>query len=88
MDRDWKAQIAGCFSSEDCKFASQFCDAQRARDMLIDALRQGVEYEEFCTTIKNWLCGRLVSANPSVAKDRVKNEMKKVRKLASYFSES
>ena len=84
MNSNWKEQIAGCFS-EDRKFASQDCDIERARNMLIDALQQGAEYGEFCTAIKTWLRGQLLTANPEVAKERIKTEMRKVRKLSTYF---
>lgn len=83
--KNWEEQIAGCFSVEDRKFASQYCDIQRAKEMLIEALQQGVGYKEYCTAIKDWLRGQLVNANPKVAKERLKSEMKKVRKLSSYF---
>lgn len=83
--KNWEEQIAGCFSVEDRKFASQYCDIQRAKEMLIAALQQGVGYKEYCTAIKDWLRGQLVNANPKVAKERLKSEMKKVRKLSSYF---
>ena len=82
---NWEKQIAGCFSVEDRKFVSQYCDIQRAKEMLIAALQQGVGYKEYCTAIKDWLRGQLVNVNPKVAKERLKSEMKKVRKLSSYF---
>ena len=83
--KNWEEQIAGCFSVAGCQFASQDRDIQRAKEMLIAALQQGVGYKEYCTAIKDWLRGQLVNANPKVAKERLKSEMKKVRKLSSYF---
>jgi hypothetical protein len=83
--KNWENQIAGCFSVVDCKFASQYYDVERAREMLIAALQQGVGYKEFCKAIRKWLRDQLATANSQVAKDRLKIEMKKVRKLASYF---
>ena len=82
---NWEECIAGCFSVGDREFASHDCDIQRAREMLIAALQQGVGYKEFCMRIKNWLSGQLVNANPHVAKKRLEDEMRKVRKLATYF---
>lgn len=55
---NWEECIAGCFSVGDRKFASHDCDIQRAREMLIAALQQGVGYKEFCMRIKNWLSGQ------------------------------
>ena len=81
---NWEKYIVGCFS-EDRKFASQGHDIQRAQEMLITALQQGVGYKEYCTTIKDWLRGQLANANPHVAKKRLEDEMKKVRKLSTYF---
>lgn len=81
---NWEECIAGCFS-EDCKFASQGHDIQRTQEMLITALQQGVGYKEYCTAIKDWLRGQLVKANSQVAKERLEEEMKKVRKLSTYF---
>lgn len=83
--KNWEKQIAGCFGVEDRKFASQYCDIERAKEMLIAALQQGVGYKEYCNAIKDWLRGQLVNVNPKVAKERLKSEMKKVRKLSSYF---
>ena len=82
--KNWKEYIAGCFS-EDRKFASQGHDIQRAKEMLIAVLEQGVGYKEYCTVIKDWLRGQLVNANSQVAKERLETEMKKVRKLSTYF---
>ena len=82
---NWEECIAGCFTVGDCKFASHDCDIQRAKEMLITALQQGVRYNEFCEAIKDWLRGQLVNANSQVAKERLEEEMKKVRKLATYF---
>ena len=50
--KNWEKQIAGCFNVEDCKFADHDCDIERAKEMLIAALLQGVGYKEFCATIK------------------------------------
>ena len=85
--KNWTEQIAGCFSAEDRTFASHDCEIQRAKKMLIAALQQGVGYKEYCNAIKDWLHGQLVNTNPKVAKERLKSEMKKVRKLSSYFQQ-
>lgn len=82
---NWRELIPGCFGVGDRLFASQHCDIQRAREMLIAALLQGVGYKEFCTAIKDWLHGQLVNANAQIAKERLKTEMRKVRKLSTYF---
>ena len=82
---DWKKQIKGCFGTTDHKFANHPSDRQRAAKMLDSAIKQGVSYKEYCKEIKKWLLKKLKNADPQTAKDLMKSEMKKVRKLSTYF---
>ena len=82
---DWKKQISGCFGAKNYKFASHPADIKQAAKMLGSAIIQGVGYEEYCEEIKDWLRNQLKNANPQVAKKIIDTEMKKVRKLSTYF---
>ena len=84
---NWKKQIRGCFGTTNHKFASHPGDRQRAAKMLDSAIKQGVGYKEYCKEIKDWLRNQLRNANPQVAKRLIDSEieMKKVRKLSTYF---
>ena len=82
---DWKKQIRGCFGNVDHKFANHPSDRKRAAKMLGDAIEQGVSYKEYCKGIKDWLRKQLQNADAQTAKDILKSEMKKVRKISTYF---
>ena len=82
---NWEKQISGCFGQKDYKFANHPSDRRCAAKMLGAAIEQGVGYKEYCKEIKNWLRNRLRNADPQTAKDLTRSEMKKVRKLSTYF---
>lgn len=82
---NWKKQISGCFGTTNHKFASHPVDIKHAVKMLDSAIKQGVGYKEYCKEIKDWLRNQLRKANPQVAKRLIDSEMKKVRKLSTYF---
>ncbi len=82
---NWKKQIRGCFGNVDHKFANYPSDRKRAAKMLGDAIEQGVSYKEYCKGIKDWLRKQLQNADAQTAKDILKSEMKKVRKISTYF---
>ena len=48
-------------------------------------IEQGVSYKDYCKEIKDWLKKQLRNADPQTAKDLIKSEMAKVRKLSTYF---
>ena len=81
----WKTQISGCFGKVDHKFADHPSDMKCAAKMLGRALEQGVNYKEYSKEIKDWLKKQLRNADPQTAKDLIKSEMAKVRKLSTYF---
>ena len=81
----WKKQISGCFSNVDYKFATHPADRKRAAKMLGSAISQGVSYKDYCKEIKDWLKKKLQNADPQTAKDLLKSEMKKVRKISTCF---
>ena len=82
---NWKKQIGGCFGTVDHKFATHPADRKRAAKMLGSAIEQGVSYKDYCKGVKDWLKNKLQNADPQTAKDLLKSEMKKVRKISTYF---
>lgn len=82
---NWRKQISGCFGEKDHKFANHPADRERAAKMLGSAIAQGVPYKDYCKGIKDWLKNKLQNADPQTAKDLLKSEMAKVRKLSTYF---
>ncbi len=83
---NWKKQISGCFGNVDHKFADHPSDRNRAAKMLADAMEQGVSYKDYCKEIKDWLKKQLQKVDAQTAQDLLKSEMKKVRKISTYFS--
>ena len=83
--KNWKSQIGGCFGSSDNRFANHPADRQHAAKMLESAIRQGASYKDFCKETRTWLSKKLGNKNPQVVKRFVDTEMRKVRKVATYF---
>lgn len=83
--KSWKKQISGCFGDVDYKFATHPADRKRAAKMLGSAISQGVSYKDYCKEIKDWLKKQLRNSDPQTAKDLIKSEMAKVRRVSTYF---
>lgn len=79
----FEKMIAGCFGSADKYFSGHSLDTKRASKMLIEVLQSGIGYEEFKTTIRDWL----KQNSPHAKKDsaELRGQMMRVCRLRSYF---
>ena len=76
----WKKLISGAFGSQDKIFAMHPCEIKRASKMLAKAIADGVGYKEYTSAIKSWLKETMPSN-----KNHIQAQMKRVRKLSTYF---
>ena len=53
--------------------------------MLASAIKEGVSYNDYYDSIKDWLSKQLANSDSKTAKDFMKNEMKKVGDISTYF---
>ncbi len=80
MNSSWKNKIPGAFGETDKIFANHPRDIDRAVELIAAANAQGVGFNEFCTTINDWL-----QHNCNLGPAFIDEQMERVRDLKSYF---
>ena len=81
----WTDKISGCFGETDRKFANHNIERNNAKEMLASAIKEGVSYNDYYDSIKDWLRKQLANSDPKIAEDFMQNEMKKVGDISTYF---
>ena len=71
--------IEKSYGSVNSEFASHSSDADRAKESLILALENGIDFNEFISLHENYL--KSTSSHP----DHINEQLKKVKKIESYF---
>ncbi|RXK82460.1 hypothetical protein EST62_10610 [Chlorobaculum sp. 24CR] len=72
-------KIAGCFGDQDLIFAGHSNDKKRAKEMMINALEEGVSFKDYEKSIKNYL------EEKTENRSHINNQMRRVRNLKYYF---
>ncbi|MCW5199402.1 hypothetical protein VU05_01525 [Desulfobulbus sp. F1] len=75
----FKEKIPGCFGSADKIFSGHPCDTKRAKEMLIEALRETDSWSDFEGAIRNHLESICNTAY-------IDEQMGRVRDLRNYFN--
>jgi len=76
----WKNKISTCFGDVDKKFAGHPSDEKAARELLDSAFKENIGWQEFLDGIESWL------KDQGLSKEKIKQEMDKVKNLPNYFS--
>ena len=76
----FKNKIPGCFGSTDKIFAGHSNDAERAKDMLIDALNETQSWSEVESAIRDYL------VKEGCSQKHIDEQIKKARDTTRYFN--
>ena len=75
----WTNNIGSCFGIVDHKFALHPSDAKAANELLAQALKDGVGFDEFCNEIRKWL------ELEGCTEEHISEQMVNVEKASSYL---